>query len=52
VFNEAEFLVAREVANVRGVTGDEIIDGNDAMSFCQKAVYEMRPEETRTSGDD
>jgi hypothetical protein len=52
VFNEPEILVPGEVADVPGVSGDKIVDGHDAMTFCQKAVYEMRPEKACTSGDD
>jgi hypothetical protein len=52
VFNETKFLVAGEMADISGVTCDEIVDGYDAMTFCQKPVYEMRTEKTRTSGDD
>ena len=40
------------MADVRRVTGDQIVDGDDAMTFSQKPVYEMRAEKTRTSGDD
>ncbi len=49
---ETEFLVPGQMANVRGVPGDEIVDRDDAMTFCQKPVYEMGTEKTRTSGDD
>ena len=52
VLNESEILVPGEMANVRRVTGDEIVDGDDAMTFSQKPVYEMRAEKTSTSGDD
>jgi hypothetical protein len=52
VFNEPEILVPGEMADVRGVTGDEIVDSNDPVTFSQKPVYEMRAEKTRTSGYD
>jgi hypothetical protein len=40
------------MADVRGVTGDQIIDGDNAMTFSQEPVYQMRAEKARTSGDD
>ena len=52
VFNEQEILVSGEMRDVRGVACDEIVDGNDPMTFSQKPVYEMRPEKTRSSGYD
>ena len=33
VFNEPEILVPGEMADIRRVTGDEIVDGDDAMTF-------------------
>jgi hypothetical protein len=42
VFDKPEFLVPGEMADVRRVTGDEIVDGDHAMTFSQKPVYEMR----------
>ena len=38
------------MADVRGVTGDEIVDGDDPVTFSQKPVYEMRAQKTRASG--
>ena len=35
MLDESEILVAGEMSNVRGVTGDQIVDRNDAMTFCQ-----------------
>jgi hypothetical protein len=35
VLNKTKFLVTGEMADVRGVTGDQIVDGYDAMTFCQ-----------------
>ena len=43
---------ARDVSDVSGVSGDEIVDGDDAMTFRQKPIRQMRAEKTRTSGDD
>jgi hypothetical protein len=50
VFNELEILVPGEMADVRRVTGDQVVNGDDAMTFSQKPIYEMRAEETGTSG--
>ena len=52
MLNEPEILVPDEMADVRCVTGDQIVDGYDAMTFRQKPVYEMGAEKTRTSGND
>src|SRR5262245_55096134 len=52
VFDESEFLGAGEMGNVRCVSSDEIVDGDDPMPFSQKPFHEMRTEEARTSGDD
>jgi hypothetical protein len=40
------------MADVPGVSSDEIVDGDDAMTFRQKPIRQMRAEKTRTSGDD
>jgi hypothetical protein len=40
------------MADIRRVTGDKIVDGDDAMTFRQKPIRQMRAEKTRTSGDD
>ena len=37
VFDEPEILVPGEMADVRRVTGDQIVDGDDAMTFSPKA---------------
>jgi hypothetical protein len=52
VVNELEILVTSEMADVRGLSGDEIIDSNHAMPFGQKPVREMRTEKARASGHD
>jgi hypothetical protein len=41
VLNEPEFLVPGEMTDVRGVTRDQIIDGDDAVPFPQKPVDQM-----------
>jgi hypothetical protein len=40
------------MTDVLSISSDEIVDGDDAMTFCQKPIYEMRTEKTRPSGDD
>src|SRR5437016_7586277 len=52
MFDETEILVAREMGNVRGVTGDQIVNGNNAMTFRQKSIHQMRAEKTRPASDD
>src|SRR5438093_6470055 len=39
------------MSDVRGITGDQIVDCNDAMTFCQKSINQMRAEKTRTASD-
>jgi hypothetical protein len=50
VLKEPEFLVPGEMTDVCRASGDKIVDGDDAMTFCQKPVYEVRTEKARTSG--
>jgi hypothetical protein len=52
VFDEPEIFVPGEMSNVRRVTGDQIINGNDTMTLRQKSVHQMRAEETRTASND
>src|SRR6266403_1009819 len=52
MFDETEILVARQMANIRGVTGDQIVKGNNAMTFRQKSIHQMRAEKTRPASDD
>ena len=47
-----KFLFPARWPMFAGVTGDEIVDGDDAMTFRQKPIRQMRAEKTRTSGDD
>jgi hypothetical protein len=51
VLDEMKILVAGEMADVRGVAGDEIVDRNDAMTFRQQPVRQMRSQKTRATGD-
>ncbi len=52
VLDEREILVAGEMLDVLEVAGDEIIDRDDAMTFRQQPVGQMRPEKTGPTGDD
>ena len=52
MLDEPEILVPREMSNIRGVPRDQIIDGNDAMTFRQKSIHQMRAEKTRAASDD
>src|SRR5258707_15334846 len=51
VLDEMEILVAGEMADVGRVAGDEIVDRNDAMTFRQQAIRQVRSQETRATGD-
>ena len=52
MFNEFEILVPGQVADVRCVAGDQIVDGNNAMTFRQQSIAQMRPQKTGGAGDD
>ena len=52
MLDEAEALIAREVFDVRDVARDEIIDPDDAVTFCKQSVGEMRTEKTSGPGND
>ena len=51
VLKEPEFLVPGEMTDVCRVSGDKIVDCDDAMTFRQKPVYQMRTEKAGASGD-
>jgi hypothetical protein len=51
VFDETEILVAREMANVRGVTGDQIVNGNNAVTFPPKVDPPNASRKTRPAND-
>ena len=51
VLNEAVAFIPREMRDIVRVAGDEVIDPDHAVPFRQKAVGEMRAEETCGSGD-
>jgi hypothetical protein len=48
--NEMIIFVASQMTNVRDVPSHQIIDGNDAVSFRQQTISQMRPKETGTTG--
>ena len=52
MFDETETLVPRQMTNVRGVTGDQIVNGNNAVTFRQKSIHQVRAEKTRPASDD
>ena len=52
VLDEGEILVAGEVLDVLEVAGDEIVDRDDAMTFREQPVGQMRAEKSGAAGDD
>ena len=50
--DEAVVLVAREVLDVLGVAGDEVVHADDLVAFLEQAVGEVGTEEARAAGDD
>src|SRR5689334_2964558 len=52
MFDESEIFVAGEMSNICGVTGDQIVDGNDAVIFCQQSIDQMRSQKTGTASHD
>ena len=52
VLDEAEAFVAREMREVGDVARDEIVYADDAVALGEKAVGEMRAEESGGTGDD
>jgi hypothetical protein len=52
VFGELEILVAGQVPDVRCVTGDQIIDGDDPVTFLQQSIAQMRSQKTSGAGYD
>ena len=52
VLDEAEAFVAREMREVGDVARDEIVYTDDAVALGEKAVGEMRAEESGGTGDD
>ena len=52
VLDELVIFVPREMPNVRVAARDEIVNRDDAMTFRQKPVRQMRPQKTGPTGDD
>jgi hypothetical protein len=52
MFNELEILIPGQVANVRCVAGDQIVDGNDPVTFRQQSIAQMRSQKTSGAGYD
>ncbi len=52
VLEELEPLVAEQVGDVPDVTGDQVVDGGDAIAFGQQTVAEMRAEKAGAAGHD
>jgi hypothetical protein len=44
--------VPGQVPNVRCIAGDQIVDGNDTMTFGQQSIAQMRSQKTSGTGDD
>ena len=51
MLDESEVLVAREMADVRWVAGDQIVDRDDAMTLGEKTIGQMRSQKTGATGD-
>ena len=52
VLDELVIFVAGQMPNVRVAARDEIVDRDDAMTFRQQTVGQMRPQKTGATGDD
>jgi hypothetical protein len=52
MFDELEILVASQVPDVRCVTGDQIVDGDDPVTFLQQSIAQMRSQKTSGAGYD
>src|SRR5438067_2504560 len=52
LLDETVILVAREVLDVLRISGDEIVDSDDAESLREKPIGQMRTEKSRAAGDD
>jgi hypothetical protein len=47
-----EILVPGQVPDVRGVAGDQIVDGNDPVTFRQQSIAQMRSQKASGAGHD
>jgi hypothetical protein len=52
VLDEPVILVPGQMPDVRVAARDEIVDCDDAMTFCQKPVGQMGPQKAGPTGDD
>ena len=52
VLDETKTLVARQMSNVVGLAGDQVIDSDNAMPFGEEAIAQMRPEKPSAAGHD
>lgn len=52
MLNEAERFIANEMSNIPHVSGDEIVDCRDTISFGEELITEVRAEKARSSGND
>ena len=51
MLDELVALIAREVRDVVGVAGDEVVEPDDLVTVREKAIGEMRAEEAGAAGD-
>ena len=51
VLDETEIGIAGEMPNVGRVAGDQIVDGNDAVTFAQQPVGKVRSEKTSATSN-
>jgi hypothetical protein len=52
VLDETVIVIAGKMPNVRVAAGDEIVDRDNAMTFRQESVSQMRAQETGPTGHD
>ena len=50
--DEAIIFVPCQMADVRNVSSDQIVDGDDAMAFGQEAIGQVRSEKSGATGYD
>jgi hypothetical protein len=52
MFDELKILVPGQVPDVRCVTGDQIVDSDDPMTFRQQSIAQVRSQKTSGAGYD
>ena len=52
VLDETVIRVSRQMADVRCVARNEIVDCDHAVAFCQQTVSQVRSEEASAASDD